>query len=189
MCCSVRVRLAKMLGSGVTYVIARSAVYFRLAQLAGEGTSMFGRFSLFAFALATMPQSVLATPEHDLTGYWKNDNGHVLYFKQDESVLNSFHTKETADYVHYAEEIDFTASVLGNLVHGAHLIRLSWPLHRKCPLDMWVGMGLTLNADRTRLTGFRGHRTVDLINCEINTEATRSFSYTRMLDVNGDPLR
>lgn len=143
--------------------------------------------------LAVCSQTAMATNadsvQYDLTGYWKYGDNRILYLTQDGPKLTSHHTKQTPDYAHFADELDFTATVLGDLVHGAHLIRLPWPMHGKCPLDMWVGIGLTINDDQTVMTGFRGHRTVDLVTCEVSNGSTRSFVYHRMLDAEGNPLK
>jgi hypothetical protein len=165
---------------------------------------MIGRLSILIIAIAISAHSVAAKPAteqstkastptagsaFDLTGYWKYGDDRVLYFKQDGSVLKSRHKERTKNHAHFADEIDFKATIRDDLVHGAHLIRLSWGMHSKCPLDLWVGMGLTLNQEHTKLTGFRGHRTVDLVTCKAKTEPPQSLVYTRMLDAEGNPLK
>lgn len=130
----------------------------------------------------------LEAPE-DLTGYWKQGKHRILYFRQDGSKLISRHVKRTRVLAYDAEDIDFSATVHGNLVYGAHLNRLSRSMHRKCPVDMWVGIGLTVSEDYTRLTGFRGDRSVNLANCKVTSTNSVPFVYTRMLDSQGQPLR
>ncbi|MEH6756005.1 MAG: hypothetical protein V7676_00675 [Parasphingorhabdus sp.] len=126
---------------------------------------------------------------YDLTGYWKYGDNRILYLTQNGVNLESRHTKRTTDFVHEADEVDFTATLRGNLVYGAHLIRLSWAMHNICPVDLWVGMGLTVNDEQTKLTGFRGHRTVNLKTCKVEDQPPRDFVYTRMLDEKGHPLK
>ena len=165
---------------------------------------MIGRLSILFITVAISTQNASAEPASaqstavapttannafDLTGFWKYGDDRILYFTQDGAILESRHKERTKDHAHYADEIDFKATIRDDLVHGAHLIRLSWGMHSKCPLDMWVGMGLTLNQDHTKLTGFRGHRTVDLVTCKPKTEPPRPLVYTRMLDTKGNPLR
>lgn len=200
----------------VMNVIAETEIGSRPIGALTEGPCMFLRRSIFLAFISifgqnavaqTLPEqptdgqdsseiivpskdaSALETIPYDLTGYWKYGDNRILYFTHDGLSLTSHHTKQTTDFVHAAQEVDFTATIHDNLVYGAHLIRLSWPMHNICPVDMWVGMGLTVNDDQTMLTGFRGHRTVNLKSCKVERQAPLSFVYTRMLDANGDPQK
>jgi len=160
---------------------------FRHIIILLAGILLFGQNAI----ASPRSQDILApeSAENDLSGYWKYDDDRIVYITQDGLNLRSRHIKDATDFAHYAEEINFTATVRDDLVYGAHLIRLSWPQHRICPVDMWVGLGLTVNDDHTKLTGFRGHRTVNLVSCEIEIQPPVSLVYTRMLGADGVPLR
>ncbi|WP_430414333.1 hypothetical protein [Parasphingorhabdus sp.] len=123
----------------------------------------------------------------DLTGFWTQGGYKIVYFEQDGSRLTSRYTKRSAD--NKKNEIDFTATIHGNLVYGAHRAPFSRKLQKKCAHQIWVGMGLTLEANHRKLTGFRGNRTVDPKNCEVDNSETVDIIYTRMVDADGNPLK
>ncbi len=123
--------------------------------------------------------------ENDLTGYWQQGDGQIFYFTQEGSRLTSRHPKRSAR--NEENDIDFTATVHGNLIYGAHRGPFSRAMQKKCSLQIWVGMGLTLNDDRTELTGFRGDRIVDSKTCSAKDSDPVKLVYTRMADV--DPLQ
>ncbi len=127
--------------------------------------------------------------QHDLTGYWKYGDDRVLYFTQEGSKLRSRHIKQAPDYAHFAGDIDFSANIVGDLVHGVQQIRLIWPMHNRCSANMPVGMGLTINESHTKLTGFRSSRTVNLADCSVSRGEPDRIEYTRVLDANGKPKR
>lgn len=134
-------------------------------------------------------QNQSSEARYDLTGYWKYGDDRVLYFTHKGSNLRSHHTKRAPDYAHLAKEIDFSANIAGNLVHGVQKIRLPWPMHNRCPADMNVGIGLTMNDSYTKLTGFRASRTVNLVDCTVGRGEPDRIEYTRMLDANGKPKK
>lgn len=123
--------------------------------------------------------------ENDLTGYWQQGDGQIFYFTQEGSRLTSRHPKRSAR--NDENDIDFTATIRGNLVYGAHRGPFSRAMQKKCSLQIWVGMGLTVNDDRTELTGFRGDRIVDPKTCSAKDSAPVKLVYTRMAAV--DPLQ
>lgn len=129
---------------------------------------------------ASMPQV-----EFDLTGYWQQGDGQIFYFSQDGSSLTSRYPKRSAR--NNENEIDFTATIHGNLVYGAHRASFARALQEKCSSQIWVGMGLTLNDGRTELTGFRGDRIVDPKNCSVKDSHPLGLVYTRVVDF--DPLK
>lgn len=118
--------------------------------------------------------------ESDLTGYWQQADGDILYFTQDGSSLTSRYKKRSAN--NDENDIDFTATVHGNLIYGAHRGPFSRAMQKKCSLQIWVGMGLTLSDDGTELTGFRGDRIVDLKTCSAKNSDPVGLVYTRMAD-------
>jgi len=131
----------------------------------------------------------LAPPSFDLTGYWRYGTNRILYFAQEGASLTSRHTKQTSDFVHYKNEVDFTATIAGDQLTGRHLSRLSPSAHKKCPVDMWVNIGLTVNEQATKLTGFRQAKSVDLKSCVVSPNGRAALEYTRMLDDEGNPLK
>jgi len=145
--------------------------------------------STLEFSKSGVTQNQAGEAQHDLTGYWKYGDDRVLYLTQKGSNVRSRYIQQTPDYAHFAEEIDFSANIVGNLLHGVQLIRLPWPMHNKCPVDMHVGIGLTMNESRTSLTGFRASRTVNLINCTVESGEPVQIEYTRMLDIDGKPKK
>ena len=121
----------------------------------------------------------------DLTGYWQQEDGTVVRFTQDGTSLTSRHSQRSAD--NDKNDIAFTATVHGNLVYGAHRGPFSRAMQRKCALQIWVGMGLTLSEDGTRLEGFRGDRTLDPQSCRAENSAPVALVYKRMSDF--DPMQ
>lgn len=125
--------------------------------------------------------------ETDLTGFWTQGGYKIVYFEQDGSRLTSRYTKRSAD--NNKNDIDFTATIHGSLVYGAHRAPFSRKLQKKCAHQIWVGMGLTLEDNQRKLTGFRGNRTVDPKNCSVDNSETVDIIYTRMVDADGNPLK
>lgn len=140
---------------------------------------------LRAEAVAKMFAEASETAESDLTGYWQAADGETFYFTQEGSSLTSRHTKRSANNAE--NEIDFTATVHGNLVYGAHRGPFSRAMEQKCSRQIWVGMGLTLNDDRNELTGFRGDRIIDPENCTARNSDPVGLVYNRIADI--DPLK
>jgi hypothetical protein len=60
-------------------------------------------------------------------------------------------------------------------------------MQKKCSLQIWVGMGLTLSDDGTILEGFRGDRIVDPKNCSAKNSDPVKLVYKRIAD--SDPLK
>lgn len=116
--------------------------------------------------------------ESALTGYWQQDDGQIFYFTQEGSSLTSRHAQRSAG--HTESEVDFTATIYGNLIYGAHRSPHSRAMQEKCAQQIWVGMGLTLNDDRTELTGFRGDRIVDPKTCSVRDSDPVGLVYTRI---------
>ena len=116
----------------------------------------------------------------DLTGYWQQDDGQIFYFVQEGTSLISRHAQRSAG--NNENEVDFTATIYGNLVYGAHRSPGSRAMQEKCAQQIWVGMGLTLNDDRTELTGFRGVRIVDAKGCSVKDSDPVGLVYSRIDD-------
>ena len=114
----------------------------------------------------------------DLTGYWQQEDGQIFRFSQEGSILTSRHSKRSASNVE--NQIDFTATIYGNLIYGAHRASFSSALLAKCTNQIWVGMGLTLNEERTKLTGFRGNRIVDPKTCSVKDSDPVGLVYSRI---------
>lgn len=121
---------------------------------------------------------VSAQAETDLTGYWQQDGGAIFRLLQTGSSLISRHSEQSDSNVE--NQIDFTATIYGNLIYGAYRAPFSRAQLAECSHQIWVGMGLTLNDDRTRLTGFRGARILDPKTCRVTDSAPVSLVYTRM---------
>lgn len=148
------------------------------------------RHAAYAFAALMMVNGVAADArpdadesqkgESDLTGYWQQADGQILYFTQEGSSLTSRYEKASAS--NDENDIDFTATVHGNLIYGAHRGPFSQVMQKKCALQIWVGMGLTLSDDGTELTGFRGDRIVDLKTCSAKNSDPVEVVYTRIAD-------
>lgn len=148
------------------------------------------RQAICAFAALTMVNSIAADARSggdqrqkaqlDLSGSWKQANGDLLHFTQDGSSLISRYRERSAN--NDAEDIDFTATMHGNLVYGAHRAPLPRATQKKCALQIWVGMGLTLNEGGTELRGFRGDRIVDPESCSVMDSAPVAVVYTRITD-------
>jgi len=146
------------------------------------------RPTIYAFAALAMGYGVPADArsdadnvqhaKHDLTGYWQQADGEILYFTQDGTSLISRHSDESASHDH--GEIDFTATIHGTLVYGAHRAPASRAMQDKCARQIWVGMGLTLSEGGTELRGFRGDRKVDPGTCSITDSAPVAVVYTRI---------
>lgn len=139
---------------------------------------------LTANGVAAEPLAALGTDasspqdELDLTGYWRQADGQIFHFVQDGSSLTSRYSQATASNA--ANDVDFTATIYGNLVYGAHRAAFSRVLLEKCSSQIWVGMGLTLNDKRTELTGFRGDRIVDPENCSVEDSDPVGLVYVRV---------
>ncbi len=116
--------------------------------------------------------------EGDLTGYWQQEDGAIVHFTQEGSSLISRYDKRSAD--NEANDIDFTATVHGNLVYGAHRGPFSRAMQKKCSTQIWVGMGLTLSDDGRMLEGFRGDRIIDPESCSTRNSAPTSLVYRRV---------
>lgn len=114
----------------------------------------------------------------DLTGYWQQEDGAIVHFTQEGSSLISRYDKRSAD--NEANDIDFTATVHGNLVYGAHRGPFSRAMQEKCATQIWVGMGLTLSDDGNMLEGFRGDRIIDPENCSARNSAPTGLVYKRV---------
>jgi len=114
----------------------------------------------------------------DLSGYWQQDDGAVVHFTQDGSSLISRYEKPSAD--NDENDIDFTATVHGNLVYGAHRGPFSRAMQEKCAIQIWVGIGLTLSDDGNMLEGYRGDRTINPENCSARNSAPTSLVYKRI---------
>ncbi len=126
-----------------------------------------------------------AEAESDLTGYWQREDGTVFQFSQEGINLISRHDKRSlaAD----ENDIDFTATVHGNLVYGAHRGPFSRAVQKKCAIQIWVGMGLTLSDDGTSLEGFRGDRIFDPKDCSAKNSEPVKLVYKRLPDP--DPMQ
>ena len=161
---------------------------WRLALYLSVVGSMGGNFA-FAQTPADVESTTRDDGSGDLTGYWKNSSNQTVYFTQTGfNVIARFKRyKRKSDY--FSKEVDFNATLRGDLLHGAHRQRLSRRKEKKCSKEIWVGMGLTLNTDHTKLTGFRGNQKINLSNCKTSADGTIPFVYTRMFDRNGKPLR
>lgn len=116
----------------------------------------------------------------DLTGYWQQDDGQVFHFSQSGTNLTSRRSGLSADFVEIP--VDFTATIYGNLIYGAYRAPVSGERLARCASQIWVGMGLTLNEDRTKLTGFRGVRVVDPKSCNVRDSAPVGLVFTRIAD-------
>ena len=145
--------------------------------------------SAYAFLALTMVIGVAADArphsdepqmiaESDLTGTWQQGDGAIVHFTQDGSSLTSRYSERSAG--NYENDIDFTATIHGNLVYGAHRGPFSRAMQKKCAVQIWVGMGLTLSDDGTRLEGFRGDRAVDPRTCSAVNSDPVSLVYTRI---------
>ncbi len=156
---------------------------------------MIYRPAAYAFSALMMVCSVAAdarpaahapeSSEIDLSGYWQQGDGQVVHFTQDGSSLTSRYRERSAN--NDEGDIDFTATVHGNLIYGAHRGPFSRTMQRTCALQIWVGMGLTLSGDGTQLTGFRGDRIVDLKTCSAENSDTVKLVYKRLADF--DPVQ
>ncbi len=154
-------------------MIYRHAAYVFLALMTANGVAVEAR-----------PDSERNVGMHqietDLTGYWQQGDGQVFYFTQEGSSLTSRHSRKSASHVE--NEVDFTATIHGNLIYGAHRGPYSRAMQEKCSRQIWVGMGLTLNEGRNELTGFRGDRIVDPENCSAKNSDPVAVVYTRIAD-------
>ncbi len=122
---------------------------------------------------ASSPQAVF-----DLTGHWRQEDGQTFHFIQDGSSLISRYSVSPASNA--GNDIDFTATIYGNLVYGAHRAAFSPAMLEKCSSQIWVGMGLTLNAEGTELAGFRGDRIVDADDCTVEDSDPVRLVYVRI---------
>ena len=118
--------------------------------------------------------------DSDLAGYWQQGNGEIVRFTREGSSLTSRYQKRSAS--NDENDIDFTATVHGNLIYGAHRGPFSRAMQKKCAVQIWVGMGLTLSEDGTELTGFRGDRIVDPKTCSAKNSDPVKLVYTRVTD-------
>lgn len=152
-------------------------------------------FLFIALMIATGVSAQVNPDNHDngsahqaasnLTGYWQTGDGEIFYFTQQGSSLTSRHWKPSD--VSSENDTNFTATVHGNLIYGAHRAPSSRVMQAKCSRQIWVGMGLTLNDDGNELKGFRGDRMVDPNNCSANNSDPVGLVYTRIKDF--DPLK
>ncbi|NRD90785.1 hypothetical protein C8024_17085 [Sphingopyxis sp. BSNA05] len=148
------------------------------------------RQAIYAFAALAMVNGIAADARSsaderqiaqlDLSGSWQQADGDVLHFTQDGTSLTSRYLERSAN--NDADDIDFTATIHGNLVYGAHRAPFSRAMQKKCALQIWVGMGLTLNEGGTELRGFRGDRIVDPESCNVTDSAPVAVVYTRIAD-------
>jgi hypothetical protein len=157
------------------------AMIYRTAAYVFSALMMVGGVAADARPDANESQAA----ETDLTGYWQQGDGEIVHFTQDGSGLTSRYSKRSAG--NDENEIDFTATVHGNLIYGAHRGPFSRPMQKKCSLQIWVGMGLTLSDDGTILEGFRGDRIVDPKNCSAKNSDPVKLVYKRIAD--SDPLK
>ncbi|MGB5724909.1 MAG: hypothetical protein WBM39_10885 [Parasphingorhabdus sp.] len=152
---------------------------------------MIYRHSAFTLLALLMADGVLAQapPASDridnmqqaetaLTGYWQQDDGRIFYFTQEGSSLTSRHSKHSSS--NNEGEVDFTATIYGNLIYGAHRAPNSRSVQEKCSRQIWVGMGLTLNEEGTGLKGFRGDRIVDPKDCSVKDSDPVGLVYIRI---------
>ena len=115
--------------------------------------------------------------ENDLTGYWQRGDGLVVHFTQQGSSVTSRQPKRSA--YNDDPDIDFTATVHGYLIYGTHRGPFNRMVQKKCSIQIWVGMGLTLNQDQTELRGFRGDRIVDSKTCTAKNSDPVELLYSR----------
>ena len=125
----------------------------------------------------------------DLTGYWRDDDNEIVYFTQDGARLISQFTKSAANGEYAVGDIDFNATIINRLVHGARRRAVDAPKSRKCPKQIWVGFGLTLSDDGNMLNGYRVERLAELDDCPLNAAGPLPITYRRMLDEDGEPMR
>lgn len=123
--------------------------------------------------------------EHDLTGYWRHADGSLFHFTQAGTSLTSRYSMRSVN--NDENDIDFTATVHGDLIYGAHRGPFSRAMQKKCALQIWVGMGLTLSDDGIALRGFRGDRIVDPKTCSVIDSDPVAVVYTRVAD--SDPFQ
>ena len=139
---------------------------------------------LTANGVAAQPQAAPDKDAHspqeafDLTGHWQQEDGQTFHFTQDGSSLTSRYS--TASPGNAGNAIDFTATIYGNLIYGAHRAAFSPAMLEKCSSQIWVGMGLTLNAEGTELAGFRGGRIVDADDCTVEDSDPVRLVYVRI---------
>ena len=152
------------------------------------------RQAAYAFCALIMASGVAAdarsdagdSPEAlaDLSGYWQQEDGTVYHFSQDGINLISRHDGQSPGAGE--NEIDFTATVHGNLIYGAHRGPFSRAIQKRCAIQIWVGMGLTLSEDGRLLEGFRGDRVVDPKSCSARNSDPVRLVYRRVSGL--DPL-
>ncbi|MEH6662444.1 MAG: hypothetical protein V7679_12415 [Parasphingorhabdus sp.] len=118
--------------------------------------------------------------DHDLTGYWQQADGNIFRFTQEGTSLISRYRERSEN--NDENDIDFTATIHGNLVYGAHRGPFPRAMQKKCALQIWVGMGLTLSDDGLELKGFRGDRIVDPKSCGVIDSAPVAVVYTKVAD-------
>jgi hypothetical protein len=112
---------------------------------------------------------------NELTGYWQQGDGEIFHFIQEGTSLTSRGPVRSNE-----NDLDFSATIHGNLIYGAHRGPFFSAMRKKCALQIWVGMGLTLNDDRTILSGFRGDRIVDPKSCSVSYGDPVKLVYTRV---------
>ena len=140
--------------------------------------------SIVANSIAAQPvaipdgQAGSQQPGFDLTGYWQQEGGQIFYFTQEGASLTSRHSRRSSTSA--PNDVDFSATIYGNLVYGAHRAGFIPALPEKCSGQLWVGMGLTLNEQRSELTGFRGDRIVDPKNCTVKDSVPVRLVYVRV---------
>jgi len=158
-----------------------SAMIFRQAVYVFSALMMVG--SAAVHARPDADQS--GTAQSDLTGYWQQGDGEIFYFTQEGFSLTSRYRDQSAN--NDENDVDFTATVHGNLIYGAHRGPFSRSMQKKCAVQIWVGMGLTLNDDGTELEGFRGDRIVDRQTCSTKNSEPVKLVYKRIADF--EPLQ
>ena len=140
----------------------------------------FAIFALMMASGASADGQGTQQARSDLTGYWQQGDGVIVHFTQDGTSLTSRHYERSAD--NDENDIDFTATVHGNLIYGAHRGPFSRAMQKKCAVQIWVGMGLTLSGDGTLLEGFRGDRIVDPRSCSTANSEPVKLVYKRVPD-------
>ena len=117
----------------------------------------------------------------DLSGYWRQADGAIFRFTQDGSSLTSRYPEGAV--AGDENDIDFAATIHGNLIYGAHRGPFSRAVQKQCAIQIWVGMGLTLSKDGKRLEGFRGDRILDAGTCTAANSEPVNLVYTRVEDL------
>lgn len=154
---------------------------------------MIYRRAAYIFFALTMASSVAAEQQSDadksqqvdsgLSGYWQQVDGDVVLLSQQGSSLTSRFTTQSAN--NNANDLDFSATIYGNLIYGAYRGPFFRSMQKICSEQIWVGMGLTLSDDGNTLEGFRGDRIVDPTTCSAKYSDPVKLVYKRI--ANFDP--